>query len=73
MSNKKLKLLLKDWNYTCGDGCCYEYGTIIEINGEEVRHPDDKLLSNVYLGNDVELALRSVLKYLGYEVEVEHG
>ena len=22
-----------DWHYECGDGCCYEYGTSLIING----------------------------------------
>jgi hypothetical protein len=33
--SKKLKITLSDWSYTCGDGCCYEYGVSCKINGEE--------------------------------------
>lgn len=26
----------KSWDYTCSDGCCYDAGTSLSINGEEV-------------------------------------
>lgn len=35
--NKKLKIELKYWDHTCGDGCCYSWGTAIKVNGEEIE------------------------------------
>lgn len=29
-------LEFKYWDYTCSDGCCYDAGTSLVINGEEV-------------------------------------
>lgn len=31
----------KDWEYTCGDGCCYEYGTNVFINGYQIADTND--------------------------------
>lgn len=25
---------LTNWNYSCGDSCCDDYGTRLEVNGE---------------------------------------
>ena len=72
MTNKKLKITLKEWDYTCGDGCCTNYGTQILIDGKEVEHYDEEVVVNAYVGCDVEVAIRSVLKHLGFEnVEIE--
>lgn len=63
MGNKqKIKLTFKDWDYTCGDGCCYDYGTDVFVNGEEVSTHQSNL----------EQTLRDVLEHLGYEVEIEY-
>jgi hypothetical protein len=68
---KKVKIILEDWDHTCGDGCCYSYGTKIYLNGKELEHPNPEVHDNSYVGMDVDTALRAVLKELGYEVEVE--
>jgi len=60
---EKVKIKLKHWDYTCADECCYDYGVVIEVNGEEC---DDS-----YAGDDVEKALRFTLEKLGFEVEIE--
>lgn len=66
----KLKIELIDWDYTCGDGCCYMYGTRLKLNGEELEHPDyPEQHDNSYVGCDVENALTAVLTKLGYEVD----
>lgn len=57
----KLKIELKDWDHTCGDGCCYTYGTDIFLNGEKLDEQH---------GEDSENALKVVLEKLGYEVEI---
>ena len=63
--DKKLKITLSDWDYTCGDGWCYEWGVSCKINGEET--------DSIYFAsaNDVANGLEVVLKHLGYEVEID--
>ena len=34
---QKLKIELVHWDYTCGDGCCYDYGVRLKLNGEELE------------------------------------
>lgn len=67
----KLKITLEDWDYTCGDGCCTDYGTKLYLNGKLLEHPNPEQWNNNYIGGDVETALQAVLKELGYEVEVK--
>ena len=67
----KLKITLEDWDYTCGDGCCTDYGTKLYLNDKLLEHPNPEQWNNNYVGGDVGIALRAVLKELGYEVEVE--
>jgi len=56
----KLTINLRDYAYECGDGCCYNYGTITTVNGVELEiHNEDR-----------ETILEQVLKHLGYQVEV---
>lgn len=59
---KRLEIKLKDWDYTCGDGCCYLWGTTVTVNGEELFSDASTPYS----------ALVTVLEHLGYEVEIEH-
>ncbi len=56
----KIEILLVDWDHKCGDGCCYEYGVDIYVNGEKIEGD----------GTDSFNALRSVLKHLGYDAEI---
>lgn len=65
----KILIELEHWDYKCGDGCCYDYGTSLKLNGETLNHPDEteeERFSNAHLGDEVSLALRAVLKELGY-------
>ena len=56
----KLIINLRDYAHECGDGCCYNWGTITTINGVELDcHNDDR-----------ETILEEILKHLGYEVEI---
>ena len=57
----KLEIVLKDWEHTCGDGCCYTYGTDIYLNGEKLDEQN---------AEDSENALKAVLTKLGYELEI---
>ena len=63
--SKKINLTFSDWDYTCGDGCCYEWGTYCKVNGGEnlVMHFTD--------ANSAATAVVEVLTHLGYEVEWE--
>lgn len=31
-----MKIEFKEWDYTCGDGCCYEWGTDLYVDGEKL-------------------------------------
>jgi len=59
--NKTLNIKLIDYGYHCGDGCCYDYGTVTYVNGVELP------LHN----QDTPTILRQVLEHLGYEVNIE--
>lgn len=58
---EKLNIKLTDYWYRCADGCCDDYGLIVEVNGKELE------------GNsqDISTVLEEVLKHLGYEVDIE--
>lgn len=64
MSSKAVKITLSDWDYTCGDGCCSEYGTSISFNGEEC--------DNHHAGGDPKQAIEFILDKLGIEYEIEY-
>lgn len=67
------KIEFREWSHTCSDGCCYTYGTLILIDGEEVQHPDstqEQSLDNSYLGDDPKLTTRAILKHLKIDCEV---
>lgn len=68
MIDKPIKIEFREWEHTCGDGCCYKNGTSIVINGEEVEHHLDNTLGNGYLGNEQD-GILSVLKHLGIKFE----
>jgi hypothetical protein len=68
---KKVKITLEEWDYTCGDGCCFSYGTKIYLNDKELEHPDPEVDDNSGVGSSVITALLAVLKELGYEVEID--
>jgi hypothetical protein len=57
----KVEITFKHYNNSCGDGCCIDYGTITEVNGEELE----------FRNEDTETIVRGILEKLGYEVEIE--
>lgn len=57
---QKLKINLEEFHYTCGDGCCDMWGTIVTVNGIELPNRED----------DPGFILKSVLEHLGYDVEI---
>jgi hypothetical protein len=56
-----LKIEIEDWDYNCGDGCCYEWGSTVTVNGV-------KLETNG-LADDF---LRKVLEHLGYKIDIDY-
>ncbi|WP_296683194.1 hypothetical protein [Flavobacterium sp.] len=67
-----VKITIEEWDYTCTDGCCTDYGATIYLNGKELPHPNPEIIHNGYVGMDVGLSIEAVLKELGYEVEIEN-
>jgi len=66
MLDKQDKILidLEEWDSTCGDGCCFTYGTYIYINGEKIEDED---------GTDRAQLITVILNKLGYtNVEVNY-
>ena len=60
--NKINKIIIREWSHTCGDRCCYNYGTDVIVN--------DKDLGTF---NSVEQdVLEQVLSALGVEYEIEN-
>jgi hypothetical protein len=57
----KVKITFKEYESTCGDGCCYDYGMITTVNGEELE----------FRNSDTETIVKGILEKLGYEVEIE--
>ena len=62
VSGSVLKIKLHEYGYSCGDGCCYNYGTITTVNDVELPCHNQ----------DAETILRQVLEHLGYKVEIEN-
>lgn len=58
----KLKVTFKDWDYTCGDGCCFDCGTSLYIDDVHVSDRVDGAIN----------AVIDLLKHLGYEVDEEY-
>jgi len=61
MTPKEINIKLVDWDSTCGDGCCYNYGTTLSIDGVELTD---------YAENIGE-SIRLVLEHLGYKVNIQ--
>jgi hypothetical protein len=59
---KNLNITLEDYDSTCGDGCCYNYGTITTVNGVEL----------ICHNTDTESIVRQILEHLGYNVTIEY-
>ena len=56
----KLEIILDEYDFECGDGCCTNYGTITKVNGVEMP----------FHNQDTETILKQVLNHLGYQVEI---
>ena len=58
---KKIKITLHEYAYHCGDGCCFNYGTITTVNDSQLECHNQ----------DAETIVRQILEHLGYSVEIE--
>lgn len=56
-----LNIELEEYDYTCSDGCCHNYGTVTKVNGIELPIHNQ----------DAETILSQVLTHLGYTVKIE--
>jgi hypothetical protein len=63
MKEGKVLIEIKEWDYTCGDGCCTDYGHRISVNGVECE--------NEYSGGNVEQAIEFVLNQLNVKFEIK--
>ena len=61
MESKKLKIVLNEYCYNCGDGCCTNFGMVTTLNGEELDCHN----------TDTSTIINQILEKLGYEVEIE--
>lgn len=57
----RITVRFEEWEYTCRDGCCYEWGTTVYINGEQVTQ---------FNAGAPEANIIEILEHLGYEVEI---
>ena len=63
MKDKEINIILEEWDYTCGDGCCYNYGTTLKVDDIEITN---------YSDDNIEDTLIKLLTYLGYKVNIKH-
>ena len=63
VSGSVLKIKLNEYGYHCGDGCCYNYGTITTVNDIELPCHNQ----------DAGTILQQVLEHLGYKVEIDYS
>ncbi len=62
MIPKEVNIKLTDWHYTCGDGCCDDYGTRLGVDGVEITD---------YADMNVEDTIEKLLTHLGYKVNIK--
>lgn len=60
-SMKNLKITLDEYETTCGDGCCTDYGTITYVNNVKLECHNQ----------DIPTIIQQILEHLGYNVDIE--
>jgi hypothetical protein len=60
---ENLKIKTKSWDYTCGDGCCYTWGTDVFINGKKITKGKS---------DNINTILKDVLEHLGYQIKINY-
>jgi hypothetical protein len=63
MTPKEITITLNDWEYKCADGCCYDCGTGLYVDGEMITTQAE---------HNVEDTVWNLLTHLGYKVTIEH-
>lgn len=53
-----LDITIKEWDYTCGDGCCTSWGKDIYINDQKLEIEDSDPSERT--------VIEEILKYLGF-------
>lgn len=69
---KELEIRLSAWDSKCTDGCCYDAGVKLFLNGEQLERSDN-IEGSDYIGEQVDEALIAVLTKLGYKVNISYG
>ena len=59
--SKKITIILDEYDYECGDGCCTNFGTTTTINGIELDCHNQ----------DAGTIVRQILEYLKIDAEVK--
>lgn len=59
---RKVIIEIEDWEYECGDGCCYDWGTILRVNGSQLI---DRFDGNVYV-------IEGILQMLDIDYEINY-
>jgi hypothetical protein len=62
-NDQPLNINLHEFGYSCGDGCCYNYGTVVTVNNIELDSNDQ----------EAGTMLKNVLDHLGYNVNITYS
>jgi hypothetical protein len=57
----KHEIILSQWDWSCGDGCCDDYGTELFVNGNSVTR---------YFNGSVD-SLQLIFDALGIDVDIK--
>ena len=58
----QVRITFKHYDNSCADGCCYDYGMVTTVNGEELS----------FRNTDTETIIQGILEKLGYNVTIEN-
>ena len=62
MKTKDITITFNEWEHECADGCCYDYGTELYVDGEMITTQAE---------HNVEDTIWNLLTHLGYNVTIE--
>jgi ABC-type proline/glycine betaine transport system substrate-binding protein len=57
---KELDINFHEYSYSCGEGCCTDYGTITTINGVVLEDNT----------SEYTVIIKQILEHLGYKVNI---
>lgn len=61
MDKPKINIKLIDKTWSCWDGCCTNFDTVVIVNGVELDSESQ----------DTSSIVEAILEHLGYDVEIE--